>query len=138
MKRYSYLLGQTDLFKHFVDIKVSRTILVTTSLLSLLSRRKPAIPNTLLYWIHNRNQRVEVEGREGASSTFLPYSPANPLTSDENARHRKSEKEEDEEMLKDGALAADGDDQPYVFEESPSCMLILHRTCAANHADSSF
>ena len=23
MKRYSYLLGQTDLFKHFVDIKVN-------------------------------------------------------------------------------------------------------------------
>ena len=28
-------------------------------------------------------------------------------------------------MLKDGELAAEGDDQPYVFEESPSCQFVL-------------
>lgn len=37
-------------------------------------------------------------------------------------------------MLKDGELAAEGDDQPYVFEESPSCPFSLIYRQVSTHS----
>ncbi|KAJ9128074.1 hypothetical protein QFC24_000365 [Naganishia onofrii] len=78
MKRFSYLLGQTELFQHFVDIK---------------KNRDPAFAELL----EAQQAKESVKGKKAVDN-----------------RHRKSEKEEDAELLQDGE-----DDDVYVYDESP-------------------
>ena len=79
LKRFSYLLGQTELFQHFVDMKRDRDAEFAKLLDESQARRGRA-------------------ARASASDT----------------RHRKSEREEDEELLQDG------EEDEFMFRESPA------------------
>jgi hypothetical protein len=53
VKCYSHLLGQTELFKHFIDIKVNRVLSLSLGDTSLLPEGGPVIWNTQLSWMRS-------------------------------------------------------------------------------------
>ncbi|MBW0499315.1 hypothetical protein O181_039030 [Austropuccinia psidii MF-1] len=89
IKRFSYLLGQTDLFRHFCDLK---------------AQREPEFAKLLEESEKMCNSKVKARSKG-------------------QQRGRKTEKEEDEEMLaaeKEDDNENAGTDEPFVFTESPS------------------
>lgn len=92
IKRFQYLLGQTELFRHFIEIK---------------KQRDPEFAALVQQQEDKAAAKRRGKGGRGASAN--------------DNRHRKSEKEEDEELLQDGDQEGDGEDGPpaIVYEESP-------------------
>lgn len=86
MKRFSYLLGQTELFQHFIDIKKGRD------------------PEFARLLAESQDNTRKGKGKKKAAGAG-------------GNRTRKTEKEEDEELMQ----GEEGEDEPYVFSESPSC-----------------
>ncbi|KAJ3294294.1 hypothetical protein HK104_003709 [Borealophlyctis nickersoniae] len=80
-KRYAYLMGQTELFAHFINVQ--------------------------------KMKGTDVTALEEAAAT----GKAKAAAKDGSRRHRKTEKEEDEEMLKDEV--EEEASEPIVFTETP-------------------
>ncbi|KAJ3550827.1 hypothetical protein NMY22_g187 [Coprinellus aureogranulatus] len=84
---------------------------------------RPIIDQSIVvFWSLHLDTSLSSSSCSSSSSVSLPRlqmltSP--PRSSEPGARHRKSEREEDEELLKETA-DPDDEDQPYVFETSPS------------------
>ena len=111
LKRYRYLLGQTELFAHFFNLKVEqdeelRRVMEETNNTSKL-------PDEDGYVMHQPSLSFRIKLKPPVSSS---------------RRRRKTEKEEDEEILKDED--EEGTDLPTVFTESPKCTCnISIKTC---------
>lgn len=93
MKRFSYLLGQTELFQHFIDIKKDRD---------------PEFAR-LLEESTSKNAKAKGKKRGGGGGAAGATG---------GSRRRKTEKEEDEELLKEGG--DEDEEEAFVFHESPA------------------
>ncbi|PWN29206.1 putative ISW2-ATPase component of a two subunit chromatin remodeling complex [Jaminaea rosea] len=93
MKRFTYLLGQTELFQHFIDIKKDRD---------------PEFAKLLEESTSKLNAKKAGKGRRRGGAAAAKDSEG-------GSRRRKTEKEEDEELLQDN----DDDEEQFVFHESP-------------------
>ena len=90
LKRFAYLLGQTDLFRHFCDLK---------------AERDPEFANMLAESEKQLGKGKAAQGKKGKVG----------------ARGRKTEKEEDDELLAATKDEEKDEDEPFVFTESPAC-----------------
>ncbi|KAI9337226.1 SNF2 family N-terminal domain-containing protein [Obelidium mucronatum] len=91
MKRYAYLLGQTDLFAHFINLRKMRNEDV-----SMLN-------------VATENEKIKTDKRRKAAAADDDKTVS---------RRRMTEKEEDEALLQQEDLETD--DTLHVFDESPA------------------
>ncbi|KAJ1568720.1 hypothetical protein HK405_014588, partial [Cladochytrium tenue] len=104
MKRYAYLLGQTDIFGELTMSDLGFADHCITSVAHFINLKK-------------------MKG-EDVSAFRAATSDASKTSKGSSNRHRKTEKEEDEELLN---RSSEDDDPPFQFEESPSSEDRAHR-----------
>ena len=92
LKRFSYLLGQTELFQHFIDMKKDRDPEFARLLDESTQKR-------------GKNKGGKNQGKSKGDAAS------------DQRHHRKTEKEEDEELMQDEN--DDDEDNVFMFRESP-------------------
>jgi hypothetical protein len=85
-------------------------------------------PNLLLCWMNSSASRPQGRIRRKPSRLSLSFGHVPALICSDN-RHRKSEKEEDEELLNE---SKEDEEEPYVFEESAPCTSPSHNRNASS------
>jgi hypothetical protein len=111
IKRFSYLLGQTELFRHFIDLKVGGKI----RLANLVVESTDTQTVYLILWRTQKGRDPEFANLLEESEKALAIKKNGGKKG--NARTRKSEKQEDAELVAEG----DAEDDTFVFTESPPC-----------------